>query len=109
MNATARTASDRDTLRGMFVAELTTAAYADALHHGTGYSWLDLQLALWQALDETVARWGQACPEDGPLVVAAIQALGPLERKTALVIGAADSCTLNSRPGRLKTRAEGSE
>ena len=109
MNNSARDSADRAVLLEAFVAELTCAAYAVALRHTTGHSWLDLQLALWQALDETVARWGQACPEDGPLVVAASQALGPLERKTGLVIGAVDSCTLNSRPRRLKTRAEGSE
>src|SRR5262249_51107412 len=103
MNDTARTTADRAVLLEAFVAELTTAAYAVALRHTTGHSWLDLQLALWQALDETVARWGQACPGDGPLVAAAIQALRPLEGKTALVVGAADSCTLNGKPSRLKT------
>jgi hypothetical protein len=67
MNATARTASDKDTLLGTFVAELTTAAYAVALRHGTGHSWLDLQLDLWKALNETVSSWGQGCPaEENP-------------------------------------------
>ena len=62
MNATARTASDRDTLLEAFVAELTTAAYAVALRHGTGHLWLDLQLDLWKALNEAVRSWGQGCP-----------------------------------------------
>ena len=30
----------------------------------TGHSWLDLQLDLWKALDDTVTRWGQGCPVD---------------------------------------------
>ena len=47
-----------------FVAELTTAAYAVALRHGTGHSWLDLQLDLWKALDETVRSWGQEYPAE---------------------------------------------
>jgi hypothetical protein len=64
MNANYRTASHGHTLRETFVAELTTAAYAVALRQGTGHSWLDLQLDLWKALDETVTRWGQECPAD---------------------------------------------
>ena len=67
MNADYRTANHPDTLRETFVAELTTAAYAVALRHGTGHSWLDLQLALWKALNETVRSWGQGCPaEENP-------------------------------------------
>ena len=46
MNANSGTASHGDTVRETFVAELTTAAYAVALRHGTGHSWLDLQLDL---------------------------------------------------------------
>ena len=64
MNATARTATDGDILLGTFVAELTAAAYAVALRHGTGHSWLDLQLELWKALNETVRSWGQGCPAE---------------------------------------------
>jgi hypothetical protein len=64
MNANYRTASHGDTLRETFVAELTTTAYAVALRHGTGHSWLDLQLDLWKALDETVTRWGQGRPAE---------------------------------------------
>ena len=67
MNANYRTASHGDPLRETFVAELTTAAYAVALRHGTGRLWLDLELDLWKALDDTVTRWGQGAPmPDGP-------------------------------------------
>jgi hypothetical protein len=58
MNASDRTAGDGNTLLGTFAAELTTAAYAVALRHGKGHSWLDLQLDLWKTLQETVRRWG---------------------------------------------------
>ena len=59
--------SDWDTLLETFVAELTTAAYAVALRHGTGPSWLELQLDMWKALNETVRNWGQGCPpEENP-------------------------------------------
>jgi hypothetical protein len=64
MNANDRTPSDGNTLLETFIAELTTAAYAVALRHTTRRSWLDLQLALWKALDETVTRWGQGRQED---------------------------------------------
>jgi hypothetical protein len=57
MNSTARTARDRDTSLGTFVAELTTAAYGVALRHGAGHSWLDLQLEMWRALTDTVQKW----------------------------------------------------
>jgi len=39
-----------------FVAELTAAAYAVALRHGTRTPWLDLELELWHALNDTVGR-----------------------------------------------------
>ena len=45
-----------------FTAELTTAAYAVALHHGARNQWLDLQLELWKALKETVKKWEQESP-----------------------------------------------
>ena len=40
-----------------FAAELTRAAYAVALRHGARDKWLDLQLELWKALQETVKKW----------------------------------------------------
>ena len=64
MNANDSTASAGTMLLATFVADLTTAAYAVALRHGTGHSWLDLQLDLWKALDDAVTRWGQGCPAD---------------------------------------------
>ena len=64
MNANYRTASDGGLLRETLVAQLTTVAYAVALRHGTGHSWLDLQLDLWKALDDSVTRWGQECLAD---------------------------------------------
>jgi hypothetical protein len=67
MKVTARTATNMDTLLGTLVAELTNAAYAVALRHGTRHSWLDLQLDLWKALSETVRNWGQRCSaEENP-------------------------------------------
>jgi hypothetical protein len=40
-----------------FAAELTAAVYQVALRHGTGESWLELELALWDAVSGTVDRW----------------------------------------------------
>ena len=62
MNTNYRTASHGGPLRETLVAELTAVAYAVALRHGTGHSWLDLQLDLWKALDDTFTRWGQGVP-----------------------------------------------
>jgi DoxX-like family len=50
---------NRDTLLENFSAELTSAAYAVALRHGTVDKWLDLELELWAALKETVKKQGQ--------------------------------------------------
>ena len=102
MNATARTASDRDTLRGMFVAELTTAAYAVALRHGTAYSWLDLQLDLWKALNETVICWEQGCPAEensGRGTAGGTSASIPVDG-TTVVAPRARACGRESAPGR---------
>ena len=64
MNNSARDSADRAVLLEAFVAELTCAAYAVALRHTTGHSWLDLQLDLWKGLNETVSSWGQGCPAE---------------------------------------------
>jgi hypothetical protein len=40
-----------------FVADLTEAAYPIALRHKGDESWLDLELDLWRALNETVQKW----------------------------------------------------
>ena len=56
------TARDRDASLETFAAELTNAAYAIALRHRTGGSWVDLELALWRVLAETVIKWELAMP-----------------------------------------------
>jgi hypothetical protein len=48
------------TTREDFVAELAAAAYAVALRHGTRTPWLDLELELWHALNDTVSRLNPA-------------------------------------------------
>ena len=50
-------ACNRDALRLTFAAELTLVAYRVALRHGTGSTWIDLELELWRALTETVKNW----------------------------------------------------
>lgn len=55
-------ARDRDALLETFAAKLTEVAFAVALRHGVGDSWLDLELELWMALKETVNKWGQRSP-----------------------------------------------
>jgi len=56
MNRTDWTGAERDTFLQSFSAELTNAAYAVALRHEGRGSWIDLELDLWRALDETVRR-----------------------------------------------------
>jgi hypothetical protein len=53
---------NRDALLEHFAAELTCAAYGVALRHGTAGTWVDLELDLWQALTETVKKWGWGPP-----------------------------------------------
>jgi hypothetical protein len=65
LNDTGRAAADGDALLEAFVAGLTCAAYHVALRHGAAGRWLDLQLALWQALADTVKRWVRNPP--GPV------------------------------------------
>jgi hypothetical protein len=60
---------DRDDLLEAFAAELTSAAYPIALRHGTGDSWIELELALWQALSETVRKWGRDLPRPDMTIV----------------------------------------
>jgi hypothetical protein len=38
-------------------ADATNTAYAIALRHGLGGSWVDLELGLWKALARTVREW----------------------------------------------------
>ena len=49
-------AREGDSRLDAFVAELTDAAYAVALRHGAGRSWVELELGLWEALAETVRK-----------------------------------------------------
>lgn len=49
--------SNRDARRLTIAAELTLVAYRVALRHGTGSTWVDLELDLWRALTETVKKW----------------------------------------------------
>jgi hypothetical protein len=43
-------------------ADVTSTAYAIALRHGAGGSWVDLELGLWKALARTVQEWGRRPP-----------------------------------------------
>jgi hypothetical protein len=65
MNANDTTTGEWDALLDTFAAELTDAAYPVALRHGSGDSWVDLELDLWHVLDETVKRWGRELPRAG--------------------------------------------
>ena len=42
--------------------ELTGTAYAVALQHGAGGTWVDLELGLWEALARTVREWDRSSP-----------------------------------------------
>jgi hypothetical protein len=42
-----------------FVAELTAAVYPVALRHGGSDKWLDLELDLWQVLNDAVSKSGR--------------------------------------------------
>jgi hypothetical protein len=53
---------NRDALLDNFAAELTSAAYRVALRHGTGGTWVDLELDLWRALADTVKTWSRELP-----------------------------------------------
>jgi hypothetical protein len=47
---------NRDTLLETFAVDLTIVAYRVALRHGTGSTWVELELDLWRALTETVKK-----------------------------------------------------
>jgi len=57
MKGNRKTPSDLEIRLEDFAAELTRAAYAVALRHGALDRWLDLQLELWKALQETIKKW----------------------------------------------------
>lgn len=59
-------ARDREVRLGNFAAELTSAAYRLVLRQGFEGSWLQVELALWEALTETVKRWAGRRPPAMP-------------------------------------------
>ncbi|HJZ54230.1 MAG TPA: hypothetical protein VKE74_04700 [Gemmataceae bacterium] len=59
MNDNERAAREWDRALERLAAEVTDTAYAVALRHGAGGSWVDLELGLWEALARTVWRWGR--------------------------------------------------
>jgi hypothetical protein len=46
----------RDAFDESLTAELTSAAYAVALRHGEGGSWIELELELWRVLGDVVKK-----------------------------------------------------
>ena len=54
MNGYLAVAANADRAVEAFAAELTDAAYGVALRHGTADGWLDMELALWNAMTEVV-------------------------------------------------------
>jgi hypothetical protein len=50
---------NRDALLDRLAAELALTAYRVALQSRTQGTWLDLELALWRALADTVETWGR--------------------------------------------------
>jgi hypothetical protein len=61
-----RAVRDRDVRLGTFAAELTSAAYHLVLRQGFEGSWLQVELALWEALTETVETWARRRPPAMP-------------------------------------------
>jgi hypothetical protein len=59
-------APDRGARLGNFAAELTCAAYRLVLRQGFEGSWLQVELALWEALTETVETWARRRPPAMP-------------------------------------------
>jgi hypothetical protein len=59
MNDHEKTALEWDQALERLAADATDTAYAIALRHGAGGSWVDLQLGLWEALAGTVREWGR--------------------------------------------------
>jgi hypothetical protein len=60
-----RAAREWDRALERLTADVTAAAYAIALRHGSGGSWVDLELGLWKALDRAVRGWGGGAPPPG--------------------------------------------
>jgi hypothetical protein len=62
MSDSERAAREWDGALDRLAAEVTATAYAVALRHGAGGSWVDLELGLWEALARTVREWGRRLP-----------------------------------------------
>ena len=62
MNDNERAAREWDRALERLAADVTDTAYAIALRHGAGGSWVDLELGLWKALAQTVREWGWNAP-----------------------------------------------
>jgi hypothetical protein len=65
MDANTTIACDPGPAAEDFAAELTEAAYPVVLRHGIVDNWLDLELDLWRALLETVAKERRNGPRRG--------------------------------------------
>jgi hypothetical protein len=57
-----RTTPDRDIRPEDLAAELTGAVYPLVLRRGPKDRWINLELALWRALTETVEEWARQRP-----------------------------------------------
>jgi hypothetical protein len=62
MSDNQHTTRGQDAHLGNFAAELTSAAYRLVLRQGFDGSWLQVELALWEALTEAVATWARRRP-----------------------------------------------
>jgi len=60
------TGSDTDATLDSFAAELTVAAYRVALRRGCEDPWIELEIALWRAMTDTVERWRHRLPPGLP-------------------------------------------
>jgi hypothetical protein len=60
MNDTPVATDERDTSLEDLAAELTAAVYTVVLRRGVSGSWINLELALWRELVETVKKWAGA-------------------------------------------------
>jgi hypothetical protein len=62
MNDKERAAREWDRALECLAAHVASTAYAIALRHRAGGSWVDLELGLWRALARTVRAWGRRHP-----------------------------------------------
>ncbi len=62
MSENERAVREWDQALERLTADVMSTAYAVALRHGAGRSWVDLELGLWKALTRTVREWGRRPP-----------------------------------------------